>query len=364
VTDEDLKNLAGLDGLLDFDIRETAITGAGLKHVQTPSLTRFVVRGNKLTDELFDHLGGFPKLQVLSIFGDQSPSLTESRLARLAALPELQSVDLALPAMTDAGLESVGQIKTLIGFDISFANASMSKITDEGLKKLVGLSKLNKLHLWRSHCTGTGLEALVGKVPLQNILLSGNPVNAAGLAAIGKFSDLGYLALSDSPDITDEGLKSLKLPRLGIVELMNVPQVTDQGIANLAGCTSLKHLRFVSRKVSGTGFGDWAGKVPVETLDLSNEAIDAQGAAGIARLDSLKSLRCVNCPRVDDAFIERLAPLKNLEQLVLAGSGVTDASIPHLERMKSLKTLGVNNAKLTPEGLAKLKTLLPNTQFQ
>jgi hypothetical protein len=185
--------------------------------------------------------------------------------------------------------------------------------------------------------------------------------------------------------ITDETLKRLAdHTQLELLNLMST-KVTDDGMAYLASLTEVKtfsvertavtdvgleHLRKFSKlktlylggsKVAGPGLKHLEG-LPIEYLSFAYSAVDDSVAAHIAALKSVKTLG-LDDTKVTDACIPQFVALENLEVLWLDNSAITDAAIPNLARLTKLKKLHLQNAKLTAKGFADLKVALPNTEI-
>lgn len=107
-----------------------------------------------------------------------------------------------------------------------------TKVTDEGLKHLKQMTKLQSLHLAANKVTDEGLKHLTGLASLQTLHLSTNKVTDAGLEHIKGLIGLKSLSIS-SPNVTDEGLASLgALTNLQSLCLINT-SVTDEGVEEL-----------------------------------------------------------------------------------------------------------------------------------
>ena len=83
---------------------------------------------------------------------------------------EKEIVSLRLLKVTDAGLEQVADMTSLLHLDLTGA-----KVTDKGLRHLTGL-KLQSLNLAKTNITKVGLKELVGLKSLVRLSLPFNAV--------------------------------------------------------------------------------------------------------------------------------------------------------------------------------------------
>ena len=70
-----------------------------------------------------------------------------------------------------------------------------TKITDEGLKGLAGLSSLESLDLSYTDCTGAGLAVLPNRKSLSRLEMIGAKVTDEGLRALTGMTSLDYVGL-------------------------------------------------------------------------------------------------------------------------------------------------------------------------
>ena len=61
--------------------------------------------------------------------------------------------------------------------------------------------------------------------------------------------------------------------------------------------------------------------------------------------------------------LKELAPLKNLTELRLFGTQVTDAGLKELAPLKNLTGLYLNDTKVTDEGVKELQKALPKCKI-
>ena len=145
--------------------------------------------------------------------------------------------------------------------------------------------------------------------------------------------------------LTDDQLPSVELlPALRILALGR----TGIGDASLPRIGRLRRLRF---------------------LDLSDTNVTDAGMDYVARLRGLKMLwvgawAAVPESTVGDAGLRRLAPLSGLTDLIVAGDGVTDRSVPLFEQFKELRRLHLLSTMVSEKGRARIARSLPNCEVE
>jgi hypothetical protein len=184
-----------------------------------------------------------------------------------------------------------------------------------------------------------------------------------GLKELKAFKHLKNLSFFFCENITDAGMKHVKeLTTLETLSLTNTG-VADDGIAELKGLKNLKTLYtagsiFMTDKSAKT-IGTFAN---LESLTLPS-TITPKGVKDLAGLKKLKSLYIGGATLSDEAvkdIADNMPQLEGLNLGTLAGNGLTDESVPHLARLKKLKTLSIIGAKLTDTGLKSLQKALPD----
>lgn len=151
--------------------------------------------------------------------------------------------------------------------------------------------------------------------------------------------------------LTDQELKIVDgLPDLEVLDLRGAP-ITDEALVHLENLPKLRELY-----LGGSVITD------VEQTLFRTTITDA----AIPHLAKLKTLRVLSLARtgVTDAGIAPLAELPNLEDLFLVDVQVTDDAVDDLGKLKSLKHLYLHETPITAQGVKRLQTLLPNTDVQ
>lgn len=203
--------------------------------------------------------------------------------------------------------------------------------------------------------------------------------------------DLNY----DNSDLTDEGMKYLgsmwNLKRLSVREtlitdsgvkyLENLPLIkldlsstktTDASLSTISKIKTLKELYIQESSIQGLNHGlrTLENLKSLEALDISRLGIKNEQVNDLAKLKSLKFLRCSGNPEVklsgltcfntlrnlEELAMNRthvhggfrvLLPLKRLKYLDLAYSDTEDSDLKAIGGMRSLEALGLNDTKIT-----------------
>jgi Leucine-rich repeat (LRR) protein len=113
--------------------------------------------GPQITDEGIKELAGLKNLQTLHL---TFTKVTHVGLKSLAGLQELQSLNLSGAQVTDAAL------KALAGFrKMQTLGLAAGRFTDDGLKELARLKNLHYVDLSFTKVTGTGVAELQKALP-------------------------------------------------------------------------------------------------------------------------------------------------------------------------------------------------------
>jgi Leucine-rich repeat (LRR) protein len=134
------------------------------------------------------------------------------------------------------------------------------RITDDGLRHLIKLSKLEVLALNGTNIRGKGLQNVVHMQQLTGLTLDNTPLTDDALEYIGQLDNLQWLFLSNTR-ITDDGLKHIAtLRRLEDLQLRGT-SITDEGVKHLYGMTSLTRI-LLGDDVSREGRAALQAKLP------------------------------------------------------------------------------------------------------
>lgn len=167
----------------------------------------------------------------------------DTALASLAVmapgLPRLRELFLSDLCLSD---ESLAHLETLQRHsDLHGVNLSGTPVTDEGLRRLSALGRLEVLSLVGTQITDDGLMHLQNLCGLQRLSLCKTSITDRGLAHLAALSQLRMLYL-DEVAITDAGLFYLSCIRT--LELLSLKS-TDIGMDGLRHMSQLPRLRWL-----------------------------------------------------------------------------------------------------------------------
>lgn len=252
----------------------------------------------------------------------------------LPSFPKLVSLKFPLASLSDAGLQKIGKLHSLECLRVAdktyFAAPGPANITDDGVKHLAGLSRLQVLQLQNTKLTDASMPTIGRLVKLTELSMPGN-------------------------DITDAGIKELSELELHVVHL---------GITRISG-TGLSHL----------------AHMPIETLGLSHcSLIDNDAMEELRRFSKLKTVwlsatritdlglsRITNLPleylaigqcRVTDECKHSIQQLESLRELHFHYTGTTDDFLLAVGQLQNLERVVISN-RCTLEGIVKLQELNP-----
>ncbi|MHC5540237.1 leucine-rich repeat domain-containing protein [Singulisphaera rosea] len=241
-------------------------------------------------------------------------------------------------AMSPAGQRLVADIKALGGqagvmartskflglfggSETFYVQLNGKEISDEDLARLIRTygDRIQGLDLRNTKVTNEGLRPLSGMTELRYLILGNDDVSG--------FPDLHW---PTSP-ITDAGLIHLSgLPSLIDLRLNGLP-VTDEGIASIGGLINLTSLSLCRTKVQEPG-PTWLSKFPrLMALSLDESLVTDEGLVQLAGATTLRSLSLNKLPVTAAALKTLLGLSPGLQQLEINGCGLLDEEVASLK---------------------------------
>lgn len=144
-----------------IDFRETEVTDADLALlVHFPYLHELDLSHTQVTDAGMKHLAKVKRLAKLVLF---ATDVTDKGIEELAPLNRLEFLCLDETKITDRALETVGKWEDLEVLHLQ--SRDRSKITDAGLKHLLGLRFLKELKISGTAVTAQGVQRVQQAIP-------------------------------------------------------------------------------------------------------------------------------------------------------------------------------------------------------
>lgn len=340
-------------------------------------LTEIVIQdGSNLTADDVALFGKLKDLEKLQIYNCRT--FNDEMISALSNLSGLTALAITNSAITNAGVETiVKSFPNLTDLDLS----SNTNMTNNVVKILSELSKLQRLTLVQNQVNDIGAQRLAKLKDLRSLDLRGNM--EAGNMALDVVADLPKLVAFKhrSTAVDDTGMDALSRNQTLESLLLQDFVMTDQSGPHLAKMSKLSQLEVFRCQGFGTE-GVLAlkgmGLTRLTLRDLPNvdnramEVLDdlpklkklflhelpSVGDSGLQHLSSLKALELLDIwtvPQMTDAAVEVIAKLPGLKELSIRATGVTDACIDQLLKMPELQSLTFKeNGSVTAEGLKKL----------
>ncbi|MEX0612290.1 MAG: hypothetical protein WD229_09225 [Pirellulales bacterium] len=370
LTDEGLQELAPLTNLTWLDVTYSKINGTGFKALAgLTKLTHLSLHNTPLNDAGLKHLAPFTKLQTLVLSGTR---ITDAGLKELAPLKNLTTLHLSGAKVTDAGLRDLAPLRKLTTIEIwsnSVSDTTLGVLREIDLLHALPLAKgkgddrptsadeVIQMDLgppFGTKVTDAGLAELVGLKNLAKLDLPAG-VTDVGLKELAKLDNLTSLHQGEAT-LSDEGLRELS--RIKKLETLYV-HLTDARLRILRELGLLHVLR------GATGKADARPKSADEvvSLELRGSHLRDEGFQELAIFKNLAELNLYGS-KITDAGLKRVADsLPKLRKLDLRSTGITVAGLDHLEKLSELRELSLAHTKVTEEDVFALRRALPNCRI-
>lgn len=364
----------------DVDAAKKLLDGIGAEYTLLPGdlLTEIVIRdGSPLSGEniaLFGRLTDLEKLQVLNF-----RKLNDEMTSQLTGLKNLKVLALTNSVIGDPTVGTIaGSFPNLTELDLS----SNSRLTNDALKVISELGKLERLTLYQTRFNDLGTDYLrelknlrvldlrgnmdasnmtmsvLGELPkLEALKHRSTVIDDYGMEDLARSKTLNSLLIEDFAITDRSGQHIAAIDTLTQLEILRCPGYDTEGLLALKG---MKLTRLTLRDLP---VDDRAMEVFAELPDLTRlylrelSSVSDDGLKNIESLKSLKLLSIWDVPQMTDATVDVIATLPNLKELTIRMTDVSDAAVDKLLAMPSLTSLTFKeNGSVTPDGLKKLSS--------
>lgn len=304
ITSAGIDTIKGMPALEDINLERTAIDDEAIGHLkETPKLKRIRLARTSLGDDSMEHLKDETQLELLDLahVSGNTGGVTDTGLLKLAGLTKMRNLRIWGPQLTDAGIEAVKDME-----DLRVLSIEDAFVTGPALEHIGGLSKLSELKFFQTFLSADSLTHLSNLKALKKLGLRLNlGINDESLKALESLTELTEIELSET-SVTGAGMESLtKLPKLERLTLW-LTKVDDAGAEHLGKATSLKRLSLQKTLISDDGLAHLKGLENLEWLNIGENELTDAGLEHLAELTSLKELIVTNCPAVTVEAVEKL----------------------------------------------------------
>lgn len=300
--------------------------------------------------------------------------LKKDRAARPPGLPVFENVTSQAPAVMNVATPSRKTLSAseekqvrdeLEALDVYFsvddsgfaveADLMECREGNESVAKLADFAKLTKV-IFNGPSANSETYRLLAKIPgIRHLELERSHPDAASLEQLKSLKDLKYIQLFKAT-LSEDAMKTLsEFPSL---EQIRCGQ-TRVGDAELKHLANLKSLRAIDlsdcNRVSTAGLRSLANCPKLQFLKVWGPSIDNSSMEVVATMKALKVLG-MNDSRVTDEGIQKLAGL-DLVEVHLFRTSVGDGGVEVLSQMPNLAVLNLRDTKVTDLGVSYLPRL-------
>jgi hypothetical protein len=160
---------------------------------------------------------------------------------------------------------------------------------------------------------------------------------------------------------TDATLAALKKhPNVGSVQALDGTHCTEKGFAALAELPHLRRLILNRSGVSDKELAVIVGCKELRELIIPSSQVTDTGLMHLSKLPRLEALDLSDNPRITDKGMPQIATLERLERLYLGKTSITDKGLFELKPLEGLRDLHVAGTKITANAAEKFADEMPN----
>ena len=245
--------------------------------------------------------------------------------------------------------------------ELKSLDASVSAVSDDGIRQLSHFTALQQLNLTSLRIDGAGLEGLEPLANLRELsLASVHMGSTAGWERLGKLPQVEILNLALT-NITDAEVPFIvKMTGLRDLNISNT-KLTDAALLQLATLENLEILRIANtQQIKGTGFKAFAQskrKPGLRCVYAANTQFSREGMSNLKRIPNLE-LFDNTLAQLSDQVLFELKGATNLRTLAVGANSLTAASGPTFQSMRNLENLDLSQSSLlTPQILNSLSKM-------
>ena len=235
VTNQTAKRLSRIATLEGVNFNNTSVTASGLREMSRCE-----------------------QLQSLSLMGT---TIDDECLQALMQWPNLKHLQVARGRISADGLESIGSMQTLRGIDLFEAG----KVEDEGLAHLERLTELESLHVINAPITDSGLRSCAEWRSLRFLRINSPQITDEGIKHLQGLDQLEFVGFTHSA--IEDPVTLAELPNLRDLDLSS-SGISDAGVASLSKSNSITGLRLLWTELTDASMKHLASLRTLQRLEI------------------------------------------------------------------------------------------------
>jgi hypothetical protein len=232
-------------------------------------------------------------------FGLYNEMITNESMKYIVKLDKLESLQISGTSITDDGLKNIGSLKKLKELTLN-----TFKITDKCMKYVSDLKQLTMLDLEGALISDTGIRQLSGFNSLTELGVGYTKVTGTGLRRL-------------------QNLKSLRIGE----------EITNEGLASLGELTELRELQVFGNNIKGKFLFPLLNLKKLRSLDISGDKIVLDDILCFAQLPCLKFIILTDI-KITDRDLLKFRIFPHLKSIYLNKTVVTESAIRALKKIR------------------------------
>ena len=286
-------------------------------------------------------LSAVREIPIVSLVGNDNGEFPSEIIEVLSDVSQDFVIDLAGLDLTVSQFQQLKTLSHLKGLDLQFCTG----LTPDVLAEISKLKGLRALRLAGTEVSDSSIELIAKLTSLRSL----------DLEVCENISDVSM------PEITTmKELRCLILKKTAFEKL----KITDTGLADLPQLEQLEVLSLYGNRVTDEGMQSLAKVTTLRVLDLSLVGISDNGVTTLAPLQQLEELYLLYNtgfagPLLSDRSVATIAEFKQLKQLSLVGSKITNTSVESLSGLKRLEKIQLQYSRINADGIRAIQAALP-----
>jgi hypothetical protein len=214
-------------------------------------------------------------------------------------------------------------------------------VTDTGIEHLTRLSKLRSLKAGALGLTDAACISIGKLIHLEELALDGNEITGAGLKSLTSLKHLRRLVLNFN-NISEDDLVVLK--EFSELEELHLSTLGTAGDKMLEHCSKLPklqllHLPYEGGNITDAGIQYLVNLKQLRNLKLANSRVTNNGLAELSKLTNLETLFFYNLRSVKPGSLSFMSKLDNLKDIEILDVPLSPSDIDQITSRPKLQRL-------------------------